>query len=95
MPGSALLAVAYDTGEVKHVAGHPTARISPLVAVLLPPGGNADGIWKQRGVMPAKAQQWAVIVPKIVMVVLAEREHLNARLGLHFATMPSEDLFDR
>jgi len=44
--------------------------------------------------MPAKAQQWAVIVPEIVVVVLAEREHLNARLGFYFAAMSAENQLD-
>ena len=65
----------------KYVAGHPAARVRPLVAVLLPPTRHADGVRQQRGVGPAEPEQRAVIVAQVVVAMLPEGKRLDAGLG--------------
>lgn len=67
----------------KSVSWHSTSWISPLVAMLLPPRLDTNGIRIQGAVTPADTDQWSVVIAEIMVVVLTEGENLDARLDLN------------
>ncbi len=65
MPVASLTRIARHTREVEniprlwvlhveHVAGNPATRVSPFVAVLLPPAWHPDGVRQKRSVTPTQ-----------------------------------------
>jgi hypothetical protein len=78
VPCAALLGVARDSCEVKDIPRHPAARISALVAVLLPPGWHPDVIGIELGALTHQPPKRPMIVSEIVVIVLTEREDLRA-----------------
>jgi hypothetical protein len=89
VPFPSLLGIANHTGEVKrialteveHVAGDSPSGIGSLVAHLLTLRLNPNSIRIQRRVLRAESPKRSVVVPKVVLVVLSKREHLDARFA--------------
>jgi hypothetical protein len=75
---SPLLTISRNSREIKTISRYATTRISPLVAVKLPPRRYPHGVGVQLSSFPHEPPQWAVVVSKVVLVVLPERENLHA-----------------